>query len=99
MAIAALNSQITTNLGASNIADQAAPYEADRTSGDGSRDGSYGRVRESFLRSGSDRREDNSDSDEGKSTKRPHGGHPCDIGDSPSSSGHLAEFRTPAPTN
>ena len=44
VAIAALNPQITTNLAATDITDQAAAHEADWASDDGSRHGSHGGV-------------------------------------------------------
>ena len=70
--IAALDSQITTNLRASDVAKKAAPEEPDWTSNDGSRDSSYCRVCQPIFRSSRNGQEDECRSHEAKSTKRSH---------------------------
>ena len=68
----ALNSQITPDLAATDIANKAAPDETDRASDDAPRDRAYGRVRHPPGCACSRGRGGNSGHDEGKSTKRSH---------------------------
>jgi hypothetical protein len=68
----ALEAQIAPDLAATDVADDAAPDEADRAGDEDSRDGTYGRVSHPPCCARSRGRGDNSGSDEGKSTKRSH---------------------------
>ncbi len=72
MSMTTINAQITGDLWPGGVANNATPQQADRTGGDGPCDSPQGCVRDPFLRSGSDRREDNSGDDHGKRTKCPH---------------------------
>lgn len=61
----ALDTQITPDLGPSDIADKSAPKEADRAGSNRPGDSSYGGVREPLLGFGSNGREDDCDGDDG----------------------------------
>jgi hypothetical protein len=70
--MAALDSQIAANLRPGDVADEAAPDEANGTSDDSPCDGPHGRVCDPFLRGGGRGRGDDCGSHQGKSTKRFH---------------------------
>jgi hypothetical protein len=70
--VAALESEITADAWASDIADQPTPDKADGSGNDGSGDGSHSSVFHSVVRAGAGGREDDCDAREGKSTKRSH---------------------------
>jgi len=82
--IAALDSKITADPSACDIADDAATDEANRTCDDGTGEGSYGRVSHPIGRARSRGRDDNCGSQQGNSPKHSHYARPCDIGDLPS---------------
>ena len=97
MTITVLDTQIAPDLRAGDVADKSAADEADRAGDDGPRNSSYGRVCQPLLRTCWPGREDNSGSDDGKSTKRPHWPRPCEIGDSQAHQDTWPELGTPAP--
>jgi hypothetical protein len=72
MAVTAFNSKITADLAASDIADDAATDDAERTCDDGPSDGPYRRVRHPIVRARSRGHEYDRDGREGESTKLSH---------------------------
>ena len=74
--VTALDSKITADPSACDIADDAATDKANRTCDDCPGEGSYGRASHPIVRARSRGRDDNCGSEQGKSTKRSHCARP-----------------------